>query len=403
MAAGTKSSMATLTAADPGRVVLEALRKYEPRGVRGRREFLATLAMFAGAAPLLAQRQVTFPPQHSPKVMRPVNVHEIRAVAERNVSPPVYNYIAGGAEDEYTLRANVEAYRRVWLRRRVMVDVSSIDPSVELFGERLEYPLLLDPTTKNAIVPQGDRLAAVGAHEANAIYCISNALSFMPDLDRTNQAPRWWAATLGHPTQAAARAWARRHEGAGAQALVVTVDHQYTPNRDRNIRSGFGNYIAGNRQPSSAWLTWDYIGWLHSGSSLPVVVKGILTAEDATLAVESGADAIIVSNHGGRTLDGAMPTLMALPEVAAAVAGRIPVLTDGGIRRGGDILKALALGATAVLVGRPYVWGLAAFGRVGVTRVVELLRHELKVAMGLAGMPNLAAIDRSLVRLPWEQ
>ena len=225
------SVMATGSACGPGRVVLEALRRYEPQGVRGRREFLATLAMFAGAAPLLGQRQVTFPPQHSPKVMRPVNVHEIRAVAERNVSPPVYNYIAGGVEDEYTLQANVEAYRRVWLRRRVMVDVSSIDMSLELLGERLEFPLLLDPTTKNAIVPQGDRVAAVGAHDANAIYCISNALPWMPDLDRTNQATRWWASTLGHPTQPAARAWARRHEVAGAKALVVTVDHQYIPNR----------------------------------------------------------------------------------------------------------------------------------------------------------------------------
>ena len=142
---------------------------------------------------------------------------------------------------------------------------------------------------------------------------------------------------------------------------------------------------------------------MRSGSSLPLVVKGILAGEDAELAVEHGAQAIIVSNHGGRTLDGAVPTLMALPEVVDAVGGRIPVLLDGGIRRGGDILKALALGATAVLIGRPYVWGLAAFGNVGVQRVVELLHAELRVSMGLAGMPDLASINRNLVRLPWEQ
>ena len=188
------------------------------------------------------------------------------------------------------------------------------------------------------------------------------------------------------------------------EALVITVDHQYTPNRDRNIRTGFGNYIAGGRRPGvSAGLTWDFLGWLRSGSTLPIVVKGILRPEDAVLAADNGANAIVVSNHGGRALDGAMPTLMALPDVAGAVGDRIPVLIDGGVRRGGDILKALALGATAVLIGRPYVWGLAAFGNVGVQRVVEMLHYEFRVAMGLAGIPNLAAINRSLVRLPWAE
>ena len=150
-------------------------------------------------------------------------------------------------------------------------------------------------------------------------------------------------------------------------------------------------------------MTWDYLEWLRSGSSLPIVIKGILTPEDAELAVENGAAAISVSNHGGRALDGAIPTLMALPDVVDAVGDRIPVLIDGGIRRGADILKALALGAKAVLLGRAYMWGLAAFGQVGVQRAVDLLRAELKVSMGLAGKPNLASIDRSLVRLPWDQ
>jgi isopentenyl diphosphate isomerase/L-lactate dehydrogenase-like FMN-dependent dehydrogenase len=388
---------------DPGRVVLEALRRYEPLGRRSRRDFLATLAMFAGSVPVLGQRQVTFPPQHNPKVMRPVNVHEIQAVAERNLTLPVYDYITGGCEDEYTLRGNVDAFTRTWLRRHVMTDVSNIDTSVELLGQRLAFPILLDPTTKNQVIPNGDRVAAVGAHGGNVTYCMYTE-PFIEELAQAEEAPSWWGITLGHPNQNLTRAWARRSEDLGAKSLVITVDHQYTPNRDRNIRSGFGNYVAGGRRPGvSASLTWDYLDWMASGSSLPRVVKGILRAEDAVLAADHGADAIVVSNHGGRALDGAMPTLMALPEVVDAIGGRIPVLLDGGIRRGGDVLKALALGATAVLIGRPYVWGLAAFGHVGVTRVVEMLSHELKVAMGLAGVPNLAAIDRSLVRLPWEQ
>jgi 4-hydroxymandelate oxidase len=155
-------------------------------------------------------------------------------------------------------------------------------------------------------------------------------------------------------------------------------------------------------QPAVPSMSWNVIDWIHGSSSLPVVIKGILRADDADRAVKSGAQAIVVSNHGGRALDSAMATLDALPAVVEAVNGRIPVLMDGGIRRGDDILKALALGAKAVLIGRPYVWGLAAFGQIGVQRVIDLLRAELVLAMGLAGMPNLASINRSLVRRAWE-
>jgi 4-hydroxymandelate oxidase len=155
-------------------------------------------------------------------------------------------------------------------------------------------------------------------------------------------------------------------------------------------------------QPAVPNMSWEVVEWLHGASNLPVVLKGILRPDDADRAVKSGAQAIVVSNHGGRALDSAMATLDALPAVVAAVNGRIPVLMDGGIRRGDDILKALALGATAVLMGRPYVWGLAAFGQIGVQRVIDMLRAELVLAMGLAGMPNLASINRSLVRRAWE-
>jgi isopentenyl diphosphate isomerase/L-lactate dehydrogenase-like FMN-dependent dehydrogenase len=181
------------------------------------------------------------------------------------------------------------------------------------------------------------------------------------------------------------------------------VDHPVTPNRDTNIRNSFPGYEAGVLRPGTTRLTWGYIEWLRSGSKLPVIVKGVLNGEDAEAAAKNGASAIIVSNHGGRAYDGAVPTLVALPECVDAVGGKIPVFMDGGIRRGVDIVKALALGARGVFIGRAHCWGLMAFGAVGVQRVVELLHAELTVAMGLVGAPNLAAINRSMVRLPWEQ
>ena len=400
-------------AIDPGEATMRLLRRYEPMGKRGRRQFLASLAALAAGAPVLAQDaasqpqgrtpRTTFPPQHSAKVMEPVNIHEIQRVAERNLDLATYDYITGGAEDEHTLVGNLEAYRRTWLRRRVAIDVSKIDTSVELLGQRLKFPIMLDPTTKNRIAPQGDKLAAIGAHDAGAIYGVTAAVNFIDDLYKTNKAPTWWCCQLGHRTKEAAQAWARQNTEAGSTWLGVTVDHTVTPNRDRNIRNQFPGYEAGVLRPGVPNLTWDYIDWLRSASRAPIIVKGVLNAEDAAAAVKYGADAIIVSNHGGRAFDGAVPTLMALPECVDAVGGKIPVLLDGGIRRGIDVLKALALGATAVLFGRPPAWGLAAFGAVGVQRVVELTAAELTVAMGLVGAPNLAAIKRSMVRLPWEQ
>jgi isopentenyl diphosphate isomerase/L-lactate dehydrogenase-like FMN-dependent dehydrogenase len=394
---------------DPGAATLKLMRRYEPLGTRGRRQFLSSLAMLAGASPLAAQQLVprtprtVFPPQHSPKVMEPVNVHEIQAIAARNVSHAVYEYASGGSEDDATLLGNLEAFRRTVLRRRVMVDVSTIDTSLEVLGQKLGFPIMVAPASKNRVVPQGDRVAAVGAHAAKAIYgIVGNAHAFIGELTKAGQAPSWMASTLGHSARAEARDWARRNEEAGATWLSVTVDHPYTPNRDNNIRNRFPGYEAGVLRPGTPAVTWDYIEWMRSGSKLPIVVKGILNGEDAEAAAKYGANAIIVSNHGGRAYDGAVPSLVAVPECVDALGGKIPVFMDGGVRRGIDVLKALALGATGVFIGRPHCWGLMAFGAVGVQRVVELLHAELTVAMGLVGAPNLAAIKRSMVRLPWE-
>jgi len=394
---------------DPGAATLQAMRRYESLGQKGRRQFLSTLAMLAGASPLAAQEIVprtprtTFPPQHSAKVMEPVNVHEIMAIAARNTSKAVFEYASGGAEDDATLLGNLEAYRRTTLRRRVMVDVSKMDTSLEVLGQKLPSPILIAPASKNRVVPQGDKMAAIGAKNANTVYgIVGNAHAFIEDLTKANQAPLWMASTLGDATKADAQTWARRNEDAGATWLSVTVDHPFTPNRDVNIRNGFPGYEAGVLRPATPSVTWQYLDWLRSGSKLPLVVKGILNGEDAEAAVKNGAQAIIVSNHGGRAYDGAVPTLVALPECVEAVGGKIPVFIDGGIRRGTDVLKALALGAKAVFIGRPHCWALMAFGPVGVQRVVEMLNAELTVAMGLVGAPNLAAIKRTMVRLPWE-
>jgi isopentenyl diphosphate isomerase/L-lactate dehydrogenase-like FMN-dependent dehydrogenase len=233
------------------------------------------------------------------------------------------------------------------------------------------------------------------------------------------EAPMWWAASLGFSEQAPAQAFAKRAEDGGASALCITVDYPYTAPRDREVRNHFDfewssnkdgvpanpnvtsvrktPAVAGMIYPFVTGMTWKVLDWLHAATKLPIAVKGIVTAEDARAAVEHGAQAIIVSNHGGRTLDGMIPTLYALPEVVSAVSGRIPVLVDGGIRRGSDIVKAMSLGAKAVLIGRPYYWGLAAFGQVGVQRVIEMLHGEMMVAMGQSGIPNLASFDRSLV------
>jgi isopentenyl diphosphate isomerase/L-lactate dehydrogenase-like FMN-dependent dehydrogenase len=300
-----------------------------------------------------------------------------------------------------------------------MVDVSKIDPSLELLGRKLEYPILLAPTGgKELVIPDGDLHAAKAAAATKTVYVASSG-GYKREITEPIE---WWQNTIGQSTKAAAQGFAKRSQDAGAAAICVTVDNQYQSNRDRNNRNKFdygymatgvpnenekreprSPAVAAMLQPKTPNMTWDYIDWLRSACSLPVILKGILTAEDARLAVERGADAVIVSNHGGRQLDGVLPTIEALPPVVEAVQGRIPVLVDGGIRRGSDVLKALALGAKAVLIGRPYVWGLAAFGQIGVQRVVDLLRAELVLSMGLAGKPTLASIDRRLVRLPGEK
>jgi isopentenyl diphosphate isomerase/L-lactate dehydrogenase-like FMN-dependent dehydrogenase len=356
-------------------------------------------------------------PQYPDDVMRPVNLHEFEDLAKKKLSVAAYDYVAAGAADELTLRANRAAFASYWVRRRVMVDTSHVDTSLEIFGARLAHPILLAPVgVRDLMSRDGDLLTAVAAHNAKAVL-VGAPRELMTDLGRQNRAPQWWAATLGHETRDEAMRWSKENEDAGASALCITFDYPYSGARDRPSRDhweskwsetarfdtagGEVEFQAGMLAPFTTDLSWKYLSWVREATKLPIVVKGITTAEDARRAIEAGAQAIAVSNHGGRTLDGVFATLTVLPEVADAVDRRVPVLVDGGIRRGGDVVKALALGATAVMIGRPYLWGLAAFGQLGVQRVVELLQGELRVALGLSGTGHLRAIDRALIRAAW--
>ena len=358
------------------------------------------------------------PPEYRAEIMKVINLHEFEDVAKKSLPIAAYDYVAAGAGDELTLRANRDAFSHYWIRRKVMVDVTKVDTSLELLGQKLDHPILLGPGGgKNIVVANGERLAAQGAKQSQALM-VGGQMGMLEEMGKAGTAPRWWGATLGEGTQAAAVDFAKRSEGAGASALCVTVDYPYTSARDRpsrdlwdpewprtgtygtpEFRSGFQ---AGMLDPYTPNLTWEWFKWVRPATKLPIVIKGVLTAEDARLAVENGAQAIIVSNHGARTLDGMGGTLDVLPEVVEAVNGRVPVLVDGGIRRGGDVIKALALGAKAILIGRPFLWGLGAFGQEGVQRVVELLHGELRIALALSGAGNLKALDRTFIRPAWK-
>jgi isopentenyl diphosphate isomerase/L-lactate dehydrogenase-like FMN-dependent dehydrogenase len=371
-----------------------------------RREAFRLFAGFALSSPLWG---------NDDDVLGPINVHEFEEVAKRKLHRLAYDFIAGGVEDELTLRANREAYARWHLVPRVMTDVSKVDTSLELFGSRLEAPILIAPTGgKNLVLPNADAVVAQAALASKTLICSATGVQ---KLLADGQPLQWWSNSTGQATKTAAVSYARRIQDQGGRAIVVTVDNQYQSNRDRNNRNRFDyGYMqsgvpnenekrpprnparAAMWQPHTPNMTWDYIDWVRSATDMPIILKGVLAAEDAQLAVQRGASGIVVSNHGGRQLDGVIGTLDALPDVIEAVNGKIPVLMDGGIRRGSDILKALSLGARAVLVGRPPLWGLAAYGQPGVERVLWMLGAELKLAMALAGKPTLASLDRKLVR-----
>ncbi|MBX5448683.1 alpha-hydroxy acid oxidase [Thermogemmatispora sp.] len=335
-----------------------------------------------------------------------LNVFDYEALARERMDISSWVYYACGADDEVTLRANRNAFERIKLRPRVLVDVSQVEMITTVLGTPLAMPILIAPTALQELAhPEGECEMARGAALAGTLLVVSTSASrSLEEVAAAAGGPLWFQLYI--TTRPTAQRLVARAEAAGYQGLVLTVDTPRWGNKERAARHPLtrGIHKANFENESEADLpdpscTWEIIPWLRSLTRLPLILKGILTPEDAQRACDYGVDAIIVSNHGGRQLDGVPATIEVLPEIVEAVAGRCEVYLDGGIRRGTDILKALALGARAVLVGRPPLWGLAVNGAQGVADVLDILRDELEQAMALAGCPRLADIDRSLIRL----
>lgn len=358
--------------------------------------------------------------------MDPINVADFEELARARLSTMAYGYYASGSDDELTLRENRAAFERIRLLPRVLVDVSRRDLTTTVLGQRLEMPILVAPTAFHKLAhPEGEAATARAAARTGTVLVLSTLSTTAVEEVVPAAAGRVWFQLYVYRDRGATRALVERVEAAGCKALVLTVDVPVLGRRERDVRnrfrlpdglvaqnllpagyervptaqqdSGLAAYAASMLDPS---LSWKDLEALCTATRLPVVVKGILRPDDAVRALEHGAAGIAVSNHGGRQLDTALPAIEALPAVAEALAGRGTLLLDGGVRRGTDVLKALALGAQAVMVGRPVLWGLAAAGEDGAARVLGLLREELDRALALCGCPALADITRDLAVRP---
>ncbi len=336
--------------------------------------------------------------------MEPVNVFDYEILAQARMEYATWNYYQSGSDDEITLHANRTAFERIQLRPRMLVDVSACDTRTTVLDAPISMPILIAPTAFHCLAhPEGECATAQAAGRAGTLMVASTSSTrSLEDIAREASGPLWFQLYVH--SRKSAQELIQRATVAGYRALVITVDSPRWGHKEQSIRHGFrvpskANFIDEISPKDVVSLTWESLAWLRSLTPLPIVLKGILTAEDAVLAVKHRVDGIIVSNHGGRQLDSVSASIEALPEVVEAVDGCCEVYLDGGIRRGTDILKALALGARVVLVGRPILWGLAVNGVEGVCHVLELLRTELELAMVLAGRPTLESIDRSLVKM----
>jgi len=400
-----------------------------------RRRFLKYLA----ASPLLAasdlsaqEQSLPDPMVWAPRALQPLiesprealSVFDFEPVMRKNVSPAHFGYMATGIDDEVTLRANREGFQKFQLLPRRLVDVSQLDLTMELFGRSYGSPVVLAPTASNSAFHEaGDLAVARAARRVDSLQILSTvATASIEQATEARGRPVWFQL---YPTDKwqVAEALSKRAEKAGAEAIVVTVDALARQNWETFARlwrtdkrncaecHGLGlpsfvkrkpNFdgidISGIDSTRATNLTWAFIKRLRDTVRTRLVLKGLMTAADAILAVENGLDAVIVSNHGGRDDDFGRSTIDALPEIVEAVDGRIPVLVDSGFRRGTDVVKALALGARAACIGRPYLWGLGAFGQAGVERVLDLLQQETRAAMQQVGARALKQLGPALVK-----
>jgi isopentenyl diphosphate isomerase/L-lactate dehydrogenase-like FMN-dependent dehydrogenase len=357
-----------------------------------------------------------------------LNLHDLEPLAKEKLPAPIFDFIAGGAEDEVTLRANRAAFEAITFRPRFMVDVSKIDTSTTVLGQALASPVMLAPVALQKLVhPEGEMASARAAKSAGTVQILSTMSSVsIEDVAAAADGPKWFQL-YRYGDRGVSERLVKRAEAAGFSAVCLTVDVPRLGRRERDYRHAvqfpsdvmpinFMHEFDMSSMPEDSrggalsalvaslmdqTVSWDTLGWLKSITALPVIVKGILTPEDAVLAADQGAAAIVVSNHGGRQLDSSPATAAVLAEIVDAVGDRVDVIVDSGVRRGTDVLKALALGAKAVLIGRPYIWGLAVDGEAGVAQVLSLLRIELEWAMALCGVTSVNDVTRSLVRATW--
>jgi len=388
----------------------------------------------------------TEPPAFAPS--RVINVHDLRQLAQRRLPPVVFDYLDGGAEGEITLRENCRVFEDVTFRPRQAVAISNIDLSTQVLGQSLSFPAILAPVGYSRLMhPAGEVAASAAAGAAGTIYTLSTISGHkLEDVRAASKGHVWYQLYLLGGREAA-EAGIERARRAGYSALVVTIDTAVAGMRERDPRNGMKELLGGSLFAKipfvpqflshPGWLmsflldggvpklenivipgqgpmelidvsaalaravvTWSDLTWIRKVWGGPIVVKGILTGDDAKRAVDEGGAGVIVSNHGGRQLDSVSPTLRALPEVVAAVGSRTEVLMDGGIRRGSDIVKAICLGARAVLVGRAYAYGMAAAGQAGATRALQILREDVERTLRLLGCPSISQLDASYVDFP---
>ena len=335
-----------------------------------------------------------------------VNLSDLEALAEAALDPVAWAYVSGGAADEVSLRDNVDAWSRHRLRWRVLVDVATIDTTTTLLGSSVSMPVGVAPTALHGLCcPDAELASARAADRAGVLYTMSS-LATRPLEDVAGAGGPRWFQLYAPPDRAVTEDLVARAVAAGFEAIVLTADLPVVGRREREVRGGYewgtpasyGCYRQyGDVELHSFQLTWADLEWLRGLSDLPLVVKGVMTGEDGALACEHGADAVWVSNHGGRQLDRTPATVDLLEEVVQAVAGRAEVYVDGGIRRGTDVLVALALGARAVFAGRPWLYALAAGGEDGLVDAIEVLRAELVNAMTILGASSVRAVSRAHV------